>query len=190
MNPEGFAHPARAPLLFGGSSPRLALLCAVGVLASCATIDTGSVVHTRAVAILGCDEVEVEQLGAYRYRAQGCGDTITLACTAAALEPECLPESTRAASEPEEEEPIADGAAPEAEAQIRAGLDARKDDVLACAGAERVAVRAAYAPDGSVEITLQGALRGSAEERCVQEALDGVRVPASDRAGVVVHLVH
>jgi hypothetical protein len=50
-------------------------------------------------------------------------------------------------------------------------------------------VRAAYAPDGSVEITLQGALRGSPEERCVQDALDGVRVDAGDQAGVVIHHV-
>lgn len=160
--------------------------------AGCATIDTGSVVEARAVALLGCDEVEVSPIGAYRYRAVGCGSSVTLACTAAALEPVCLPEREASAGgeeEPEQDEPIQDGASSPIEAQIRAGLDARRDDVMACANAERVAVRAAYAPDGSVEITLQGALRGSPEERCVQDALDGVRVDASDQAGVVIHLV-
>ena len=56
-------------------------------------------------------------------------------------------------------------------------------------GDKRPAIRAAYAPDGSVDLTAQGALSGSPEERCVQDALDGVRVPATGQAGVVVHLV-
>lgn len=157
----------------------------------CATFDTGSVARTRAQALLGCEDVEMEQLGAYRFRGTGCGDTIVVACTAAALEPVCLRESDERTvhHEPEREEPIPDTADSGIEAQIRAGLDSRRADVLACAGEDRAAVRVAYAPDGSLDITLQGALRGTPEERCVQDALDGVRVDASDRGGVVVHLV-
>ena len=55
--------------------------------------------------------------------------------------------------------------------------------MLACVGTDRAAVRVAYAPDGSLDITMQGAMRGTPEERCVQEALDGVRVETSETDG-------
>jgi hypothetical protein len=171
---------------------RRAILVLCACCAGCATFDTGSVARTRAAALLGCEDVEMEQLGAYRFRGTGCGDSVTVACTAAALEPVCIREAVgrRVTDEqPEQDEAVADTASPAIEAQIRAGLDARRADVLACAGVDRVGVRVAYAMDGSLDVTLQGDLRGGPEERCVQDALDGVRVDASDRAGVVIHLL-
>jgi hypothetical protein len=75
------------------------------------------------------------------------------------------------------------------EVRIRAGLDARREDVLACVGRERVAVRVTYDGEGAVRITLQGALEGSPEEGCVRAALEGVRVPGTGASGAVVHLV-
>lgn len=228
--------------------------------AGCGQFDTGTQAERSLAEELGCPErlVEVEQLGAYRYRGEGCGRTAVVACTAGRLEPECLregpstaggawapddapvraegredaagddgagdhragdegrgagdhrvvaeggggpdapgdaPGGSEASDEPGDT-PAGEGAPalpetpdPEVEARIRAGLDARRGDILACTGAERVAVRAGYAPDGSVALSLQGALSGTPEERCVQDALDGVRVPATGGAGVVVHLI-
>ena len=77
-----------------------------------------------------------------------------------------------------------------AEAAIRAGLDARRVDVYACTQRDPTVVRVAYAPDGSVEIHLAGGLEGSAEEGCVRAALAGVRAPASEAGGTVLHLIH
>lgn len=178
------------------------------ILASgCASFDTGSVARSSAAELLACNEaaLEMSQVGAYRYRVAGCGGEVTVACTASALEPRCLRVSDaapvaadvedHAPGEVEPSQTVAPDRGPDREqqqaqeARIRAGLDARKDDVLACVGAERAAVRVAYAADGTLTFGLQGALAGSPEERCVVDALDGVRAPASGRAGVVVHLL-
>ncbi len=168
-------------------------------LAGCARFDTGAVARSTAARLLECPErnVELHPVGEYRFRAEGCGRSVALACTASELEPECLRESEIAsaggeAPAPEEEAEHVATSEPDTdvEARIRAGLDARSEDVLACVGRDRVAVRVGYAPDGSVDVALQGALHGSPEERCVQDALDGVRVPATGGSGVVVHLVH
>ncbi|HEY8427450.1 MAG TPA: hypothetical protein VIL20_03715 [Sandaracinaceae bacterium] len=163
-------------------------------LAACAQFDTGSVARRRAAQVLECDEpsTRIEAVGAYRFRGRGCGRSVVLACTAAALEPQCFPESELVASGGEdrgEREAAGPAAAANVEARIRAGLDARREDVLACVGLERVAVRVDYAEDGRVEIALQGALNGTPEERCVQDALEGVRVAATGTSGTVVHLV-
>ena len=74
------------------------------------------------------------------------------------------------------------------EAQIRRGLDARRDDVLACADRNSVVVNVAYAIDGSVSINLAGDLRGTPQEGCVRAALQGVRV-VPGQTGVVMHLL-
>jgi len=74
------------------------------------------------------------------------------------------------------------------EEQIRRGLDARRDDVLACADRNSVVVNVAYAIDGTVSINLAGDLRGTPQEGCVRAALQGVRV-AAGQTGVVMHLL-
>lgn len=161
------------------------------MLASCGQIDTGSVAHQTAARLLECDSesTEITALGAYRYRGEGCGRSVVLACTAAALEPTCLGQGELATSGGEVDAEPADAAASEeVEDHIRAGLEARREDVLACVGRERVAVRVGYAPDGSVDVSLQGALHDTPEERCVQDTLEGVRV-AAGAAGTVVHLL-
>lgn len=95
--------------------------------------------------------------------------------------------------EAEDEGPLA-GAEPgadptaEIEARIRGGLDARRDDVLACTNRSATVVRVRYAVDGSIALTLGGDLEGSPEEGCVRAALGGVRV-APGHVGVVMHLV-
>lgn len=171
----------------------------VALLGGCGSIDTGTVARDSAARLLDCrpDDVSITAVGAYRYRGEGCGRDVIVACTSAALEPTCLRESalaTAGGAAPAEEDE--DGPPPfdeepnaEVEARIRAGLEARKDDIFACTGLSRVGVRAAYAPDGSVSFSLQGELRESPEERCVEDALDGVRVVATGHAGVIVHLV-
>jgi hypothetical protein len=76
----------------------------------------------------------------------------------------------------------------EVEAQIRRGLDARRDDVLACTNRSATVVRVRYGVDGAVTLTLGGDLEGSPEEGCVRAALGDVRV-GQGHAGVVMHLV-
>ncbi len=182
----------------------LALALALG---GCAQFDTGSAARRRSSELLDCDEedVEIEQVGAYRFRGEGCGRRVEVVCTAAALEPVCFRQSTPTAGgeapfegdelvevdAPPEAPPseAPDIEAPDIEARVRAGLDARRDDILACVGQERAAVRVAYEADGAVTISLQGPLEASAEEGCVRSALAGVRVPSSTTSGVVVHLV-
>ncbi len=161
------------------------------LLAGCG-IDTGDAARRDAARALRCPraQVETEQVGEHRYIGRGCGRNVTVTCTASALEPTCLPPSELTAGNEEDEDARADtDAPPEIERQIRDGLTARREDVLACTGLTRVAVRVTYAPDGSIDLSLQGDLSGSAQQRCVQEALAGVRVAATGGAGVVVHLV-
>lgn len=74
------------------------------------------------------------------------------------------------------------------EARIRGGLDAHRDDVLACTGRSASVVRVRYALDGSITLTLAGDLEGSPEEGCVRAAIGGVRVSAGHE-GTVMHLV-
>jgi hypothetical protein len=79
---------------------------------------------------------------------------------------------------------------PEAEAALRAALDARRDDVLACVGRDRAVVRAAWGAAGDLAIALTGELAGTPEERCVRAALADVRAPAAGRLrGAVLHLL-
>ena len=234
---------------------RRSLLVAVAAFAalSCSQWDTGSAARRTGAQALECAEPRVDptQIAEYRYRATGCRRTVVVACTAAALEPQCFRESepTTAGGEVAFEEnaaavtaepgsappPASSSGAPSGpsgaqapganaqatapgltssagaqaagadpvpeppepgsasadgvEERVRAGLDAHRADVLACTGADWVAVRVGYAPDGSVDVALQGPLHGSPEERCVQHVLDGVRVPATGESGVVIHLL-
>lgn len=181
------------------------MACAFTVLVGCAQFDTGSAARRRVAELLDCDEEElsVSEVAAHRYRGEGCGGTAEVVCTAAALEPTCVRQriSSTAGAESYDDDELArepdaspDGEAREGsragvEARIRSGLDARREDILACVGSERVAVRVAYEPDGRVQVSLQGPLAGSAEEGCLRAALTGVRVAASGAPGVVVHLV-
>ncbi len=62
--------------------------------------------------------------------------------------------------------------------------------VFACTQRDPTVVRVTYAPDGTLEIQLAGGLEGTAEEGCVRAALSGVRAPASETGGTVLHLIH
>lgn len=165
-------------------------LTAALLVAGCAQFDTGNAARTSAAAALECQEqnTTVTAVSAYRYRGEGCGRSVVVACTAGALEPQCLPEAELASAGGAVERAPEAEASDEIERHIRAGLEGRREDVLACVGRERVGVRVGYAPDGSVDVTLQGELHESPEERCVQDALEGVRV-GRGAAGTVVHLL-
>jgi len=167
------------------SARRLAVtlaLCSVG----CSGIDLGDAARRDTAEALQCpaEEVELEQLGEYRYRGDGCGRVVLVACTASALEPRCFPQSSGDGDPGETEEPP-----PDVEATIRGGLEARRDDVLACVGRDRIGVRAAYTGEGVVSLSLQGDLADTPEEACVRDALGGVRVAATGEEGVIIHLV-
>ena len=168
-------------------------LAALAVLTGCSTFDTGTAALDRAVELLECprDRVTMTPVSDYSYTARGCGAEVAIGCTAGRLEPVCLRQSATATAggEAAEGEPVRSEAPPEIEERIRAGLEARREDVVGCVGRAPVGVRASFDADGAVVFNLQGDLERSPEERCVQDALGGVRVAATGAPGVVVHLV-
>jgi len=166
---------------------RLGRAVALALLAAgCSGIDLGDAARRDTAEALQCpsEEVALEQLGEYRYRGDGCGREVVVACTASALEPRCFPQSMGGDAQEQTAEPP-----PDVEATIRGGLEARRDDVLACVGRARVGVRAAYTGEGVVSLSLQGDLADTPEEACVRDALGGVRVAATGEEGVIIHLV-
>lgn len=170
----------------------------------------------RATAALDCTEVSLVRIAENRFRASGCGGTVEVLCTSGHNEPVCLVGRARdelavsgisdlgAGDETGAEEAAAEGpAGPDAddeaptgpseeitaiESSVRDGLDARRDDVLACTGRSASVVRVRYALDGGITVTLAGDLEGSPEEGCVRAALGAVRV-AAGHEGIVMHLV-
>src|SRR3972149_5508311 len=72
---------------------------------------------------------------------------------------------------------------------VRSQLELRRSDVLVCTGRSTVGVRATYAADGTLDLALQGELRGSPEEDCVRNALRDLRIAAPQHSGVGVHLI-
>jgi hypothetical protein len=195
---------------------RLAPLLSLPALAACGTSwDAEYQARERAEAALECREVTLVKLSDVRFRASGCGGVLEVLCSSGHNEPVCLVgrareegrvsglseagsggESTLDAEHEPPSGPDADDEAPPThaaeieviEARIRAGLDAHRDDVLACTGRSASVVRARYALDGSITLTLAGDLEGSPEEGCVRAAIGGVRVGAGHE-GTVMHLV-
>lgn len=74
------------------------------------------------------------------------------------------------------------------ETRIRGGLDAHRDDIIACTNRSASVIRVRYAIDGAITLTLGGDLEGSPEEGCVRAAIGGVRVEPGHE-GTVMHLV-
>jgi hypothetical protein len=167
----------------------------------------------QATTALDCSEVSLVKIADNRYRAEGCGGVVEVLCSAGHNEPVCLVGRARSeehvsgiadlgsgSEDPdvdpdpggEDEGPIAPSSIDEEtaaiETTIRGGLDAHRDDVLACTNRSASVVRVRYAFDGSVTITLGGDLEGSPEEGCVRAALGGVRV-SGGHEGTVMHLV-
>ena len=186
-------------------------------LAACGTSwDAEYQARERAEAALECREVTLVKISDVRFRASGCGGVLEVLCSSGHNEPVCLvgrareeghvsglaeagsgSETTTADAEIEPPSgPDADDEAPPThgaeieliEARIRAGLDAHRDDVLACTGRSASVVRVRYALDGSITLTLAGDLEGSPEEGCVRAAIGGVRV-STGHEGTVMHLV-
>jgi hypothetical protein len=86
------------------------------------------------------------------------------------------------------EEPLPDTSAQARE--LRAAIDAHSSEVLACSGTERLGIRVAWTVDGTVSIALQGERAGTAEERCVRDALTAhLRAPYVGNPGEIVHVV-
>ncbi|GAB4210010.1 MAG: hypothetical protein OHK0013_30110 [Sandaracinaceae bacterium] len=185
------------------------------VAAGCASWDPDNQARDRAIAVLDCTEVTVEKVADLHYRAAGCGGRVDVLCSAGHLEPVCLAVRPRdearvsglaeqgAGGEvavDDEGESAGDDAvgvaadvgmadpASGVERQIRRGLDARRDDVLACTGRSATVVRVRYQPDGRVTVSLAGDLEGGPEEGCVRAAIGGVRVEPGHE-GVVMHLL-
>lgn len=70
----------------------------------------------------------------------------------------------------------------------RGWLDANRDAILGCANRPTAVVRVEPSR-GSIRISLQGPLAGSAEEQCVRAALAAPPPSAVPTAGVVIHAV-
>jgi hypothetical protein len=188
------------------------------LLACGTTWDAEYQARERAVAALSCREVTLARLSEARFRASGCGGAVEVLCSSGHNEPVCLVGRARAEGRVSElseagpselsqtgsggeidaerepaSGPDADDEAPldgvdSIEAHIRAGLDAHREDVLACTGRSASVVRVRYALDGSIALTLAGDLEGSPEEGCVRAAIGGVRV-VPGHEGTVVHLL-
>jgi hypothetical protein len=75
-----------------------------------------------------------------------------------------------------------------AEPALRAAIDERRDDILACVGRDRAVVRFEWTASGPLAITLSGALAGTVEEGCVRAAL-GDLAAAPGTEGALLHLV-
>lgn len=75
----------------------------------------------------------------------------------------------------------------DAEAALRAAIDQRSADLLACAASERVRVELSY-DAGTLAVQLGGELSGSAEEGCIRHLLQDLSAPPGH--GRLVHLVH
>lgn len=193
----------------------LARLGAVSALVACGGAwDPDHQARERARIALDCPDPSVVRIAESRYRASGCGGSVEVLCTAGHNEPVCIAGRARdefrvsglvtasvggeraAASDSDESSAFsedADGPSTNEEVAriertIRRGLEARRDDVLACTGRTASVVRVRYAVDGSIELRLAGDLEGSPEEGCVRAALGNVRVEPG-RAGVVLHLL-
>lgn len=187
----------------------IAVLLVGGALVGCGTWESQERARTVAAEVMECPGVTVEPRGDERFHATGCGEEIDLACTSGGNEPRCERVRIRTAGAEAETvaesvtvteipvatpEPYGTGTAapvvpagdPAAEAALRASIDARRDDVLACAGSERVVVRVRTDANGAARITLGGALAGGAEEGCVRAALSDLTAPPSIE---VIHLV-
>jgi hypothetical protein len=69
---------------------------------------------------------------------------------------------------------------------LRDAIERHKEDVLACVGADRVAV-VAESKEGKMHVGLHGNLANSAEEECVQHVLKDLKPSAKDER--VIHVV-
>ncbi len=160
----------------------------------CAGWDPEARARDQAREWLDCEEVALESVGESAYRASGCGRTLGVACTTSTNEPYCTRVRIASAGGEESgaragaESGTGIGAGVEAESLVRALLDARREDVLACASRERVVVRASWSASGDVGWTLEGELAGSPEEGCARAALGPLHVDVT-AAGTLLHLV-
>jgi len=197
------------------ASLRLASLASATLATACGGAwEPANQARDRAIDALDCTEVTVVKIADNRYRASGCGGAVEVLCSAGHNEPVCIVGRAREdlavsgiadqGAGGEEADPEAEGpSGPEAddeaptdasdelaaiERTVRAGLDAHRDDVLACTGRRASVVRVRYSVDGSVAISLGGDLEGSPEEGCVRAAMGAVRV-APGHEGLVMHLL-
>ncbi|MFW6052068.1 MAG: DUF4156 domain-containing protein [Myxococcota bacterium] len=73
--------------------------------------------------------------------------------------------------------------------RIRAALDQRSADILACVAEDRLAVRIHHAPDATLTVSLQGDLEDTPEQDCVAALLEDLTIDTEGTEGTVVHVV-
>lgn len=76
---------------------------------------------------------------------------------------------------------------PDEDKAIREALDANRDAILACAGAEIASVRVSAGPP--ITIGFNGKLAGSPEEQCLRSAISTEKLPAMTEGSVVIHVL-
>ena len=163
-------------------------------------LQTVAAAKTRAVTDLRCDEqsIVITELGGGAFQATGCARTVTYVCSAGEYTttscirekgPEPVAAATAEVRQATAAAPPRDGPTEAAMAKLRGTLDQYRADILTCVGAERAAVWAKAAPDGSVALGLRPPQAGSAEDGCVGHALSTVRAEATPRGFEIIHLV-
>lgn len=184
--------------------PRTWLVLGLAALSwGCGSWEAETRAREQAMSVLDCRDVTLVQLSELRFRAEGCGAVVEVLCSSGHNEPVCLVgrarDDERVAGlsdlgaggedpQPGEDDGVSDDEAAGVERQIRGGLDARRDDVLACTGRSASIVRVRYEVSGAVTFSLGGDLEGSPEEGCVRAAMGAVRVEGGHE-GTVLHLV-
>ncbi|UJR79816.1 hypothetical protein [Sandaracinus amylolyticus] len=173
----------------------LALVLAAAACVGCGAWDAEARARDRARDWIDCEDVELAQRAESAWRASGCGRHVDVACTTSDNEPECIRVRFADASGVETTAPVettggesAPSTDDTATSAVRASLDERREDVLACASSERVVVRVEWDATGAITLGLGGDLGGSAEEGCVRAALADLRAP-SGAPGSLLHLV-
>lgn len=158
--------------------------------------------RARALAqeIMHCDALTLSDGGESVWQVSGCGQEIWVACTNGRNEPYCTqvrrPGSAGGEQRAEAEADAGPAAAAvstpvprSVDASVREFLDAHVEDVLACTGGSRVALRARWDAHGTVVLFLNGALARSAEEGCVRAAVGEHTVEEPGEGGELLHLV-
>jgi len=168
----------------------------MGLLAGsgCATTGTTEAeLRSRASLEMSCPQPQLQlvQLAEQTMGVQGCGRraTYVVRCETRSGLSECqwVANGQAVAAPPPPPPPGGPPPMSPLEVTLHQGLDAHREAISTCTGGAAAEVLATYAPDGSVEFTLAGALGGTFAERCVRNALGPVHLDTHGTSGVVHH---
>lgn len=196
--------PERAPGAYRSEVMATMCFATLGICAAgCAGWEPEPRARALAQELMHCDAVTMTDGGESVWQVNGCGNEIWVACTNGRNEPYCTQvrrpgsaggEATASAATTDAAAAGSVAAAPvpvarTVDASVREFLDAHVDDVLACTGGSRVALRARWDANGTLVLFLNGAAARSAEEGCVRAAVGEHIVAEPGEGGELLHLV-